>query len=74
MKYLAILFTVGVLAGCANAPLVVRVLEYDAGGGMLRDATLGGCSVMTSENEVAGELVLTYNGEKCSVDYATGKE
>jgi len=65
---LAILVSI-LLSGCANPTKLVRVNEYGAGGGLIRDATVGGCVVYTSDNVVSGDLTLEYEGTHCKAVY-----
>jgi len=67
---LVIITSIILLTGCAPSRSI-GVAEYDAGGGLIRDATVGGCRVYTSDEQVSGDLSLKYSGNKCSIEYST---
>lgn len=71
MKLLLIAVVVA-LSGCADKE--VRVVELDSEIPILDAARVGGCFVTTSDDQVAGRVVVVYKGIKCTVTYTTNNE
>ena len=77
----SILLTLVFLVGCSSFQIenakTVRVVEYGSTGGagvsLVRgDGQIGGCKVQTSDMPIEGNLIMTYDGEKCDVEYSRG--
>jgi len=72
----AVLFLLVFLTGCSSIQIendkMVRVIEYGAQADLVGDGQVGGCKVQTSDFPIEGNLILTYDGEKCDVEYSRG--
>ncbi len=60
------------LAGCSGERYA-RATDYDADGGMILPATVGGCKIATSEERTVGTVTLIYEGPdgKCQIEYSS---
>ncbi len=58
------------MSGCSGERYA-RATDYDADGGAILPATVGGCKVATSEKKTVGKVTLMYEGPdgKCLVEY-----
>ncbi|MCU7839771.1 MAG: hypothetical protein KZQ94_10395 [Candidatus Thiodiazotropha sp. (ex Troendleina suluensis)] len=61
-----------ILPGCSGERYA-RATDYDADGGMMFPATVGGCKIATSEDKMTGDVVLSYEGPdgKCQIEYSS---
>ncbi|MEW8253760.1 MAG: hypothetical protein AB2747_05360 [Candidatus Thiodiazotropha taylori] len=71
MTLLIVVVTVVVSLGGCSGERYARATDYDADGGAILPATVGGCKVATSEKKTVGKVTLMYEGPdgKCLVEY-----
>lgn len=63
-----VLGTLFFLSGCNDR--MVRIVEYGGVDPIIGEVRVGGCKVETSELPIDGDLLVTYLGDKCVVEYS----
>lgn len=58
------------LSGCSTH--TITITEYSAESPLFTSATVGGCTIDADEEVVPGDLTVSYQGEKCTVEYQSG--